>query len=158
MMQPSFTSLRFMLHAGLSRLLLVSALSTVGVLASYTPNLTQRSIDFGLGEAASAQAPTPAVSQYARAALLIEQERQQDHAEVKRIMGGNVPEDVCRQKNIPSAVRDICNRFLKRSAEIIKENGLTITQFNDLTRRKESDPALQQKIQGELLKLQKATP
>ncbi|XHX80186.1 MAG: DUF4168 domain-containing protein [Stenomitos frigidus ULC029] len=158
MMQPSLLSLRATLYAGLSRLVLVSALSTVGLLASYTPSLMSRSSTLGLGDAAYAQSPTPPVSQYARAALLIEQQRQQDHAEVKRIMGGNVPEDVCRQQNIPSAVRDICDRFLKRSAEIIKGNGLTISQFNEITRRKEGDPALQQQIQGELLKLQKATP
>ena len=51
-----------------------------------------------------------------------------------------------------------CGRFLKRSAEIIKDSGLSISQFNELTRRKEGDPALQQQIQSELLKLQKTAP
>ena len=140
-----------------TRLLLVSALSTVGLVVSDAPHLVLRSA-WSLGNAAYAQTSAPQVSQYARAAFYIEQQRQQDYAEAKKIMSGNVPEDVCRQQNIPSAVHDICSRFLKRSAEIIKENGLTIPQFNEITRRKDGDPNLQQQIQSELLKLQKTTP
>lgn len=154
MMQRSISLLRPSFNA-VTQLFVVGAFSTIGLLASYTPLLMQPIPSIGV---AYAQASAPQVGQYARAAFLIEQQRQQDYAEAKKIMGGNVPEDVCRQQNIPSAVHDICGRFLKRSAEIIKENGLTITQFNDLTRRKEGDPALQQQIQSELLKLQKTAP
>ena len=127
-----------------------------GFVASYAPHPMLGA--WRASYAAYAQASAPQVSQYARAAFYIEQQRQQDYAEAKKIMSGNVPEDVCRQQNIPSAVHDICGRFLKRSAEIIKENGLTIAQFNEITRRKEGDPNLQQQIQSELLKLQKTTP
>ncbi|MBW4695353.1 MAG: DUF4168 domain-containing protein [Lyngbya sp. HA4199-MV5] len=154
MMQRSVSLLRPSFHAA-TQFFVVSALSAIGLLASYTPLLTQQSPSIGV---AYAQSTSPQVSQYARAAFYIEQQRQQDYAEAKKIMGGNVPEDVCRQQNIPSAVHDICGRFLKRSAEIIKDSGLTITQFNELTRRKEGDPALQQQIQSELLKLQKSAP
>ncbi|WP_146141073.1 DUF4168 domain-containing protein [Stenomitos frigidus] len=157
MMQFSISLLRPSLNT-VTRLFLVSALSTVGLVVSYAPQSMLRSTTWSLGDAAYAQANPPQVSQYARAAFYIEQQRQQDYAEAKKLMSGNVPEDVCRQQNIPSAVHDICGRFLKRSAEIIKENGLTISQFNDITRRKEGDPSLQQQIQSELLKLQKTTP
>ncbi|MBW4582976.1 MAG: DUF4168 domain-containing protein [Tildeniella nuda ZEHNDER 1965/U140] len=156
MMQRSVSLLRPSLNT-VTRLFLISALSTVGLVASDASHLMRRST-WNLSNAAYAQASAPQVSQYARAAFYIEQQRQQDYAEAKKIMSGNVPEDVCRQQNIPSAVQDICGRFLKRSAEIIKENGLTISQFNDITRRKEGDPNLQQQIQSELLKLQKTTP
>ncbi len=158
MMQSPASFLRPSVNAAFTRLVLVGALSTVGLIAGFASHLTPRSAHLSLSEAAYAQSPNPLVGKYARAAFYIEQQRQQDYAEAKKIMGGNVPEDVCRQQNIPATVRGICDRFLKRSAEIIKENGLDNTQFNDLTRRKESDPALQQQIQGELLRLQKATP
>jgi hypothetical protein len=157
MMQPSVSLLHSSLNT-VTRLFLVSALSTVGFAVGYAPHLVLRSASWSISDAAYAQGGSPQVSQYARAAFYIEQQRQQDYAEAKKIMSGNVPEDVCRQQNIPSAVHDICGRFLKRSAEIIKENGLTISQFNEITRRKEGDPNLQQQIQSELLKLQKATP
>jgi hypothetical protein len=156
MMQRSVSLLRPSLNAA-PQIFLVGALSTIGFIASYASPLMPRSMPL-LGEVAYAQASSSQVGQYARAAFYIEQQRQQDYAEAKKIMGGNVPEDVCRQQNIPSAVHDICGRFLKRSAEIIKENGLTITQFNEMTRRKDGDPGLQQQIQSELLKLQKTAP
>lgn len=156
-MQRSVSLLRPSLNT-VTQFFLVSALSTVGLVASDAPHLLLRSTTGSPSGAAYAQASPPQVSQYARAAFYIEQQRQQDYAEAKKIMSGNVPEDVCRQQNIPSAVQDICGRFLKRSTEIIKENGLTISQFNDITRRKEGDPNLQQQIQSELLKLQKTTP
>lgn len=155
MMQRSVSLLRPSLNAA-TQIFLVGTLSTIGLIVSYALPLMQRSTT-PIG-AAYAQSSSPQVGQYARAAFYVEQQRQQDYAEAKKIMGGNVPEDVCRQQNIPSAVHDICGRFLKRSAEIIKENGLTITQFNEITRRKESDPNLQQQIQSELLKLQKTAP
>lgn len=151
-MQHPVSLLRSSIH-GVTQVFVVGALSTMGLLTSYAPLLMPRSTP--LIGAAYAQTSAPQLSQYARAAFLIEQQRREDYAEAKKIMGGNVPEDVCRQQNIPSAVHDICGRFLKRSTEIIKENGLTIPQFNELTRRKGEDPALQQQIQTELLKLQK---
>lgn len=154
MMQRSVSLLRPSFNAA-TQLFVVGAFSAIGLLGNYAPLLTQSSSSTGV---AYAQSSSPQVSQYARAAFYIEQQRQQDYAEAKKIMGGNVPEDVCRQQNIPAAVNDICGRFLKRSAEIIKDSGLTITQFNELTRRKEGDPALQQQIQSELLKLQKSAP
>ncbi|MBW4475191.1 MAG: DUF4168 domain-containing protein [Stenomitos rutilans HA7619-LM2] len=154
MMQRSVSLLRPSFNAA-TQIFVVGALSTMGLLVSYAPLLMQQSPFIGV---AYAQSSSTQVSQYARAAFYIEQQRQQDYAEAKKIMGGNVPEDVCRQQNIPSAVHDICGRFLKRSAEIIKDSGLTISQFNELTRRKEGDPALQQQIQSELLKLQKSAP
>ncbi len=158
MMRFPISFLRSPISAVFTRLVLFGALSTVSLASSPASYLSPRSAHLSLGEAAYAQAGPSVVSQYARAAFYIEQQRQQDYAEAKKLLGGNVPDDVCRQQNIPTAVHDICGRFLKRSADIIKENGLTISQFNDITRRKEGDPNLQQQIQGELLRLQKTAP
>ena len=44
---------------------------------------------------------------------------------------------------------------MTNSAAIIKKNGLSVAEFNDLTRRKDTEPLLQQQIQNELLRLQK---
>jgi len=109
------------------------------------------SLSLGVG----AQTDPAQIGQYARAAYEIEQMRQRDYAEAKRLLGGNVPGDVCRQKDIPQPVQDICNRFLNHSGEIIRKHGLTPAQFNEITRRRQADPALQQQIQSELMKIQK---
>lgn len=108
-----------------------------------------------LGTPAYAQTSDQIV-QYARTAYEIEQIRRRNYAKAKRLLGGNVPEDVCSQRTIPAAVKGICEDFSRQAAEVTKRNGLTSTQFNDITRRKDRDPDLRQKIQQELLRLQKA--
>jgi hypothetical protein len=136
---------------------MVGALSTVSLLSGLTLQVAQNPAALVSAATAYAQSGDP-VSQYARAAYEIERMRQKRYSEAKQVLGGDVPADVCRQQNIPPAVRGICDEFLKESASIIKQNGLTIAQFNDITRRKEGDPKLQQQIQGELMQLQKGAP
>jgi hypothetical protein len=143
--------------ATVSRIAIVGALSALSLLAGL-PNVTIRPLGLESGSAAYAQGNNLPVGQYARSAFEIERLRQRKYAEAKQIMGGKVPDDVCRQSDIPQPVRDICNQLMSASSEIIKRNGLTVNQFNDITRRKDSDPGLQQQIQAELLRLQKATP
>ncbi|UBF28769.1 DUF4168 domain-containing protein [Kovacikia minuta CCNUW1] len=145
------------IHSPLSRIAIISALSTVSLLSGLTFHPVQHPVSVISTASARAQSGDPVV-QYAQAAYEIERTRQKKYSEAKQIMGGDVPADVCRQQNIPSTVRGICDEFLKESANIIKKNGLTIGQFNDITRRKDSEPALQQQIQSELLRLQKSAP
>jgi hypothetical protein len=142
----------------LSRMVMVGALSTVSLLSGLTLQIAQNPAALVSETAAYAQSGSDPVSQYARAAYEIERMRQKRYSEAKQVLGGDVPVDVCRQQNIPPAVRGICDEFLKESASIIKQNGLTIAQFNDITRRKGDDPKLQQQIQGELMQLQKGSP
>lgn len=137
------------------RLVLIGTCSALGLLSGLAPALLPQAARFEFNAVASAQAPTPQISNYAKAAFEIEQIRQREYADAKRIMGGNVPGDVCRQQDIPRPVQDICNRFMTNSAAIIKKNGLSVAEFNDLTRRKDTEPLLQQQIQNELLRLQK---
>jgi len=141
-----------------SRTALVSTLVGISLISGLIPTITVPSIRLGFDSTAYAQTADPQIRNYARAAFEIEQRRQRDYAEAKRIMGGNVPGDVCRQQDIPSPVHEICKNFMSDSSNIIKKYGLTNTQFNDITRRKNSDPELQQRIQTELLQLQKSAP
>lgn len=134
--------------------LLAGMLSATALLSGTAPQLARQASDYVLGAPAYAQSG-PEVSRYASAAYEIEKLRQSRYSEAKRLMGGNVPGDVCRQPDIPGNVREICNNFLKESAEIIKRNGLSTAQFNAITRKKDSDAALQRQIQQELLRLQK---
>ncbi len=154
---PLFNQLKSMpIRLPLSRLTVVSALTVIGLFSGLTIQGAQHPT--ALISTSLAAAQSDPVPQYAKAAYEIERLRQKKYGEAKQVMGGDVPADVCRQQNIPQSVRGICNEFLKESAGIIKQNGLTIAQFNDITRRKDSDPALQQKIQSELLRLQNTIP
>lgn len=100
-----------------------------------------------------AQSPQEVV-QYARAAYEIEQMRRRKYAEVKKMLGGAMPGDVCQRANVPGGVRSICDSFVKESNDIVRRHGLTPAQFNDITLKKRRDPNLQQQIQAELLRLQ----
>lgn len=82
-----------------------------------------------------AHAQTPAeMALYTKIVQQIERQRLQDYAEVKQIMGGNVPDSVCTQGNLPQQVRRVCDRFDSTSRNIITSNGMTITRFNELIR------------------------
>ncbi len=95
------------------------------------------------------------VREYAGAVLEIEPLRQDSFREVRNIMGGKVPSDICRQSSMPNSVSMICDRFLDRSAAIIQRHNLTVNEFNEMTQRSKSDPQLMKAIQAELIRLQR---
>jgi hypothetical protein len=113
--------------------------------------------DFSVVEfstAAYAQSATQ-VSHYAEAVLEMEPLRQKSYREVRRIMGGNVPDETCRQGGLSKPVKAICDRFFRESADIIQKNNLSINEFNEITQRAQSDPGLKSRIQKELIRQQK---
>jgi hypothetical protein len=92
---------------------------------------------------------------YAGAVLEIEPLRREAYRRVRRMMNGNVPNDVCRQGQLPGDVNGICSDFFDRSANIIRKNNLSIREFNELTQRSQSDGKLMKKIQQELIRQQR---
>jgi hypothetical protein len=141
----------------MNHLVIVGVLAVVGVGSGFMPQISPALSGLSTSSVAVAQSPDPLISNYARAALRVEQLRQRMYTEAKEKLGGNVPPNVCSQQPPPTPVQGICADFMKQSKNIIVEY-LTIAQFNDLTRRKDSDPALQQQIQDELLRIQKSSP
>jgi Domain of unknown function (DUF4168) len=138
----------------LSRTLLISTLTTVTLLSGLLPQLSPQSQSWQLQMTGTAQAQSDElIVRYARAAYEMEQFRRRDYAEVKRIMGGNVPEDVCDRGNIPAPVQAICGRFSERFDPIIRKHGMTRADFNSVHRRA-NDPTVQQRIQQELIRIQ----
>lgn len=104
--------------------LLFTAASTVGLMVS------------GI-----AQAQSPAdIAQYTSVARQIELQRMQDFAEVKRLMGGNVPENVCQRNDIPGKVREICDRFDDNSRTILQKSGMPVSKFNSVIRFCQQNP------------------
>lgn len=88
-----------------------------------------------------AQAQSPAdIAQYADVARQIELQRMKDFAEVKQLMGGNVPDNVCQQGNIPNKVREICDRFDRNSRNILEEKRMPVAKFNAAVRFCQQNP------------------
>jgi hypothetical protein len=109
--------------------LMLGILSTLSVTAGILP--TQ------IGQAQQSPAE---LEQYTNIAMQIERQRMQDYAEVKKLMGGTVPENVCQKGDIPPKVREICDRFDKNSRDIIQSNGMTVPKFNEITRYCQQSP------------------
>lgn len=148
----------FSVRRQMNHLVIVGVLSVAGVLSGFIPQVSPSARGLSISSAAFAQSPDAQISNYARAALRIEQLRQKMYAEAKEKLGGNVPPNVCSQTPPPAPVQDICANFMQQTKDIIRQNNLSVSQFNDLTRRKDSDPALQSQIQAELLRIQKSAP
>jgi hypothetical protein len=94
------------------------------------------------------------IRNYAGAVLEIEPLRKRAYREVRRMMNGTLPNDVCRQGQLPGNVRSICTDFFDESANIIRKNNLSIGEFNEFTQRSQSDSGLMNQIQQELIRLQ----
>ncbi len=138
----------------LSRLLLTGLLASVGVLGGVVPQMSWRSPVWEVSLTSTVRAQSDdLITRYARAAYEMEQFRRRDYAEVKRIMGGIVPEEICDRGNISSQVQAICGRFSDRFDPILRKYGLTRADFNSVHRRA-NDPAIQQRIQQELIRIQ----
>lgn len=137
----------------LKQTLLVGTLTSLTLLSGVLSPLSQLALTGALPGAVHAQSDDLIV-RYAQAAYEMEQFRRRDYAEVKRIMSGNVPEDVCDRGNIPAPVQAICGRFAERFDPILRKHGLSRADFNSVHRRA-NDPSVQQRIQQELLKIQK---
>jgi hypothetical protein len=123
-----------------------------GVVPSWSGHLKDTQVTWS--SVAFAQS-TSKIRSYAGAVLEIEPLRRRAYRDVRRMMNGNLPSDVCRQGQLPSNVRSICTDFFDESANIIRKNNLSIGEFNDLTQRSQSDSSLMNQIQQELIRQQK---
>jgi hypothetical protein len=106
---------------------------------------------------------TTAVTQYADAILAIEPVRQAAANEMKAVMGDRpLPVVICSQadtvKSLSKEAREIAVSFCNQTKGIIEGAGLSIAQFNQITQSHAIDPALKQRIQEELAKLQQKPP
>lgn len=100
-----------------------------------------------------------AVTQYADAVLAIEPVRQAAANQMKTVLGDRpLPVVICSQadtvKSLSKEAREIAVSFCNQTKGIIEGTGLSIAQFNQITQSHAVDPALKQRIQEELAKLQ----
>ncbi|MGF1459562.1 MAG: DUF4168 domain-containing protein [Leptolyngbyaceae cyanobacterium] len=107
------------------------------------------------------------ISQYARAALAIDQYRNTAYAEVKSLLtevNMDISEinvgctDTRDLSNVPRSVRgkvsDILSRYCNQSRQAVEDNNLTPTRFNEITKIHEENTTVYERIQQELIRLQ----
>lgn len=140
--------------------------STLGCLAGLTAILV------GCSSNQVSDSPTPIptvpaksisseqVKNYAKAVMAIEPKRQAAYSEIQKITNDEkVPDINCTKKDSIAAlgknIQDIAVNYCKQAKKIGQTQGLTIAQFNTITASAQSDTELRQRIQNEILRLQR---
>lgn len=142
----------------LSKSLIVAIISTIGSLSGLAPAFSGNLQIQRFIPAVTAQTVSPPdISNYARAVLALEPIRKDALARIEKILG-RVPTIVCNEPKTLNALsgeaREIAVNFCNKSKEIVESNGLTTNTFNQITIKLQNDPALQQQIQQEMIRIQ----
>ncbi|MBV6623895.1 MAG: DUF4168 domain-containing protein [Rivularia sp. (in: Bacteria)] len=112
---------------------------------------------------ADTQTPSPInsndIEKYSRALLTIEQSRLQAFEELKKI-SGQVPTITCNKPKTIAALptskaRDIAKKYCQRSQAIVKDSGLSVQLFNNITLKLRNDDSLKEQIHNTLIRLQR---
>jgi len=96
---------------------------------------------------------------YAQAVLAIEKLRQNTFGEIQNVLDSQeVPKVACNRsesyKDLPSDARSLIINYCNRSKEIVQKQGLTVSEFNQITKKMKSNPELKQKVQQQMLQAQ----
>ena len=156
----------FQIKRLLTRSLVISVLSTAGLMVGLVPAIEHSQGEFTgeftvtFGSSAYAQTITDEeIANYAQSVLEIEPLRQSAYEQIKQITGSaNVPPIACHRPNslneLPSNIRQIAINYCNHAIEIVEQHDLTISRFNAITVAHQDDPALSDRIQQAILQLQ----
>jgi len=139
--------------------LFAGIISTAALVLGWAPGLYGPSPSLVFGASAQAQEiSNQEITNYARAVLAIEPRRVEAYNEIKGMAGGSVPRVVCNEtqeiNRLSGGVRGIAVNYCQQAKKVIETNGLTVNRFNQLTLLQQANPAVKQRIQAELLRLQ----
>lgn len=141
-----------------SQVLVVSTVSTSGWLSGLIPGMVHHTFTLEFSTTAFAQTQpeftTEEITNYAKAAIALESRRYQVVNEIKQIVG-EVPRIVCDQPSsinaLPGNAPQIAVSYCDQARQMIERHNLTVTRFNEITRRQQTDPEFREKIQTEIL-------
>lgn len=101
---------------------------------------------------------TSQLSSYAQAVLAIEPIRLKYYRQAQQMFSGQVPRNSClvENKNLISPRLDsLCQQYRQESMQILKKYDLTPAEFNAMTQQIQANPGLYQRVQYEMMRLQK---
>ncbi len=153
-----------------TRLFAVGLLSLMGAVLS-VPTQTVDSVAnsrvplFSIGQSAAAQTPSitdAEVARYARAILDIEPIRQEATEELSSILETNsLPSVTCDNtdsySNMSREARRVVVGYCNESRTIVEGYELSIRQFNRITEQQRNNPRLRDRIQQELMRMQRGS-
>lgn len=159
---------QFDLQRRLAQALVVSTLSTVGLLLGIVPSFKPAPAGFlfhlSLSDTAYAQTESQAVSNdevqsYARSVLAIEPIRVKAYKDIQQMSGSeDVPVVACHRPSslseLPENIRDVAIDYCNQAIAIVERNNLTITRFNQITIAHQNNRGLSDRIQQVINQMQ----
>ena len=139
----------------LSRACLVMGISTIAITFDLLPTYQSQTGRLTITtQSASAQAPSDTdLRKYGNAAVEIESLRQNTYSNIQGIVGSSQPAQLSCNKqksfrSLPDNARSLAVDYCKQSEAIVKKNGLSINQFNQITQQLKKNPDLYKKLQN----------
>ncbi|MGY6529241.1 MAG: DUF4168 domain-containing protein [Cyanobacterium sp.] len=135
-----------------SKIILVLGLSTFGILAGLTPEYNTQSNNIKISNQAFAQNFSDAeLTRYAQAAVEIERLRRSTFTNIENIVGQQRSSQLaCNQKDsindLPGNARTLMNDFCQNSEVIVRRNGLSMNQFNQITQQVRQSEELRNRL------------
>lgn len=135
-----------------SQIILMLGLSSLGILTGITPEYHTQSNNFKISNQVFAQSFSDAdLTRYAQAAIEIERLRRSTFANIENIVGQERSSQLaCHQRDaindLPSNARTMMNDFCQNSEVIVRRNGLTMNQFNQITQQVRQDNELRSRL------------
>lgn len=145
------------------RFFIIGILSVTGILSGVVPQVSKESPRPNFSSSVSAQEYSPEeVINYAKAGFAVEMLRQQVYTQIKQIIDQPPPNIVCNQpqtysvfdNNVQQIVVDYCDR----SREIVTNNDLSISRFNELKNLYDRGGSFYQQVQNALIQIQRQNP
>lgn len=96
---------------------------------------------------------------YAQALLEIEPLRQSALQDIQTVLNSQeVPSIACNRaqsyQDLPNEAQSLIVEYCNRSKNIVEQQGLTVSEFNNITTDVQSNPQLKQDVQAEMQELQ----
>jgi Domain of unknown function (DUF4168) len=145
----------------LLRGIITGAIALTGLLCGVVPEFSKQSVSLTFSSSVYAQTniTDEQITKYARAVWTMETLRQATYNDIKKIMGSaEVPNITCGDsqslRSLPKEVKELAINYCNEAINFVQKEGLTTTEFNEITRKIKTDKALETRVQNELIKLQ----
>lgn len=137
-----------------TKVLFILLTSVSAIVCDVIPEINWQSKTLTINHQVLAQTPSDdELQKYAQAAKEIEILRQSTFTQIEAQVGKQQTNQLaCNQtatiNQLPESARSIAQNYCTQSEAIVKKNGLTISQFNQITQQRKQNPSLNQKIQN----------
>ena len=143
----------------LTRSFTSGVLAAAGLLVGFAPEFTKSPSIVTFSYSAYAQEfSEQQLRSYAQAVLSIEPYRQQAFADIQQVIGNSPPNIICNKPSsygdLPQAAQTIASNYCATSKKIVESNNLSVSQFNTITIKAQSDGGLEQRIQNAMIQIQ----